>query len=206
MRNEVHLMVFSGSALVLNEKEYQAFQEQYLKVKGLTKKDVIAKLLGFDDTSYEIEPEYIDANCMDAFQERGYEKSVFTNENFTSPEQDRFFIQVCNHARDCDGMEFTPYYHNGEPNILKEVKYTLPEGGDIISKEYFSKYLANETSYVAFSDRRMDDVAAFFDRPYASYEEFVQEFKDKFQRYLPEDFNWDEHLGIFSYAFYRCPW
>ena len=31
---------------------------------------------------------------------------------------------------------------------------------------------------------------------------FVSEFKNKLEAFLPEDFDWDAHIGIYSYACY----
>ncbi len=46
----------------------------------------------------------------------------------------------------------------------------------------------------------MNSVKAFDEKPYASYQDFVQEFRDKVGSYLPEDFDWNVHLGYLSYA------
>lgn len=48
----------------------------------------------------------------------------------------------------------------------------------------------------------MNSVKAFDEKPYASYQNFIQEFKDKVGGYLQEDFNWNAHLGNLTYAAY----
>nr|WP_317439871.1 hypothetical protein [uncultured Enterocloster sp.] len=48
----------------------------------------------------------------------------------------------------------------------------------------------------------MDGFDTFNEKPYASYEALRQEFKDKLERYLPDDFDWDAHIGRFRYAAY----
>ena len=57
-------------------------------------------------------------------------------------------------------------------------------------------------SYMAFSDKSFDGPEVFSKKPYDSYEAFVEEFKRKFEKYLPSDFDWDAHLGRFNYAAY----
>lgn len=37
---------------------------------------------------------------------------------------------------------------------------------------------------------------------YHSYEEIREEFQLKLKAYLPKDFDWDSHIGVFSYASY----
>lgn len=54
--------------------------------------------------------------------------------------------------------------------------------------------------YVLDAERQMDGMDCFDRQAYPSYEAFVQEFKDKMAAYLPEKFNWDAHIGHYSYA------
>lgn len=54
--------------------------------------------------------------------------------------------------------------------------------------------------YVLTSERNLDGMDCFDGPVYTSYEAFVQEFKDKLAAYLPEGFDWDAHIGYYSYA------
>lgn len=85
----------------------------------------------------------------------------------------------------------------------KKNKYFL----DPLNKEKNSNFRDTQlwvspTLYVVFADKQMDGFDAFLKKPYASYEELRQEFKNKLERYLPEDFDWDAHIGNFRYACY----
>lgn len=40
----------------------------------------------------------------------------------------------------------------------------------------------------------------FFNRDGSFYEELRQEFQDRLSAYLPETFDWNNHIGTFSYA------
>lgn len=85
----------------------------------------------------------------------------------------------------------------------KKNKYFL----DSLGKEknlYFrdTQFWVSPTLYVVFADKCMDGFDAFLEKPYASYEELRQEFKNKLERYLPEGFDWDAHIGNFRYACY----
>lgn len=62
--------------------------------------------------------------------------------------------------------------------------------------------LRDENVYVIFADKEMSNLEAFSKRPYSSYSALVKEFKGKLRCYLPRDFDWDGHIGNFSYAAY----
>lgn len=98
-----------------------------------------------------------------------------------------------------DGMRFMPYRVNGKFNvpyvIVGEEKSKNPEFVDWID-------LRSETSYMVFCDRDLDGPMSFVRRPYDSYEDFVDEFRRKMGQYLPEDFDWDAHIGRFNYSAY----
>lgn len=85
----------------------------------------------------------------------------------------------------CEGMRLIPYYHRGTTNK-----------GPSFQEYSFS----DEECLVLFSDYDLDGPDAFVNKPYESYEAFVQEFKNKAAKYLPEDFDWDSHIGRFTYA------
>lgn len=91
----------------------------------------------------------------------------------------------------CEGMYFKPFVYNGEPNTFAN------RGNNVLDYRW-----SDSNCYVFFSDKNMEGYDAFVEKPYESYAAFVQEFKDKLASYLPDDFEWDEHLGNFSYACY----
>lgn len=97
-----------------------------------------------------------------------------------------------------DGVTFWPFYRkDGKKNLSEQDEdgyWESPEGSHPI-------WDSNEDRcYFLFADRALDTVEAFEEKPYASYEAFVQEFKDKMEAYLPEDFDWNAHLGNLTYA------
>lgn len=99
-------------------------------------------------------------------------------------------LDVLSHEN--DGMTFWPFMKKNkdgkyEPNVGPHLVYNV---------------MRSENCYVIFSDKNLDDVRSFFEMRYPSYEVFKQEFKDKMEAYLPKDFDWDAHLGNFSYAAY----
>lgn len=83
---------------------------------------------------------------------------------------------------DCEGFHFTPFRIGQKPNM----EWEAVEIG--------------EKAYIIDSDRDIDNMESFEKKAYESYEDFVQEFKDKCAGYLPDDFDWDAHLGMFDYA------
>lgn len=107
----------------------------------------------------------------------------------TNGEKNFFVTEISTDC--CEGMYFKPFIYNGEPNTYDK------RGLNIIDYRW-----SDENCYVFFSDKNMEGYNAFIEKPYASYDAFVQEFKDKLSGYLPDDFEWDEHLGNFAYACY----
>lgn len=85
-----------------------------------------------------------------------------------------------------EGFRLTPYRVNGKPNTDWDTNEDLP----------------SNNVYVLDADRLIDGMECFDKKAYESYEEFVNEFKDKLEPFLPLDFDWDAHIGIYSYVCY----
>lgn len=101
---------------------------------------------------------------------------------------------------DTDGVIFYPFYRpDGRKNIVQQLENDDMELCECTHPIWDSE---NDRCYFLSSDKDMSGVNAFDEKPYASYQEFVQEFKDKVGAYLPDDFDWDEHLGNIYYAAY----
>lgn len=86
----------------------------------------------------------------------------------------------------CDGMTFTPYRNND--GSVNQVPVDLRE----------------TTSYILFADKQMDSPLAI-DNPterYVNYGELKEEFQRKLAEYVPADFSWESHIGLFEYAAY----
>lgn len=92
---------------------------------------------------------------------------------------------------DCDGKCLIPFYWKGRPNV--------PDNNNGYIKRFFWR---EHDCYAVFADHDRYSVTDFSKQAYPSYEDFVQEFKDKLEKYLPDHFDWDSHLGCFSYAAY----
>ena len=154
------------------------------------KKDIVKRACQDDDIEdSEIEEMFeslIEANDIEFIRNSdvsvtGREKCVFENV-YVSPDN-------------CEGMDFHQYYSNGKPNV-----YFANAETDEKAPDYVDSYSPYGESYMFFSDRDLDSPLAFERRPYNSYEEFRQEFKDKMEAYLPDDFDWDAYIGRFRYA------
>lgn len=94
---------------------------------------------------------------------------------------------------DEEGMRLTPYRADGAMNT----SYV-----DGRPNRNFQSYALQGPLYMLASEKQLDCADAFQEKPYASYRELVQEFKNKLEGYLPEGFDWDRHIGSFSYAMY----
>lgn len=85
-----------------------------------------------------------------------------------------------------EGFKLVPYRMNGKPNDDWDRNENIP----------------SSNVYVLPADRSIAGMRCFEEKAYDSYEEFVSEFKGKLKEFLPESFDWDAHIGIYSYACY----
>lgn len=105
--------------------------------------------------------------------------------HFTKPGTEETFEFACADDGCCEGFRLWNYRINGKKN-----------------EDYNLADIPMEDVYFLESDRQLDGMDCFDGPVYASYEDFVQEFKDKLAVYLPKDFDWDGHIGIYTYACY----
>lgn len=93
-----------------------------------------------------------------------------------------------------EGAEIWPFYRpDGSMNVVD---------GEHPEKLCRDAMGIHNACYVCWSERSMCDARSFEKKPYMSYMEFKYEFTSRFGKYLPEDFDWDAHLGYISYAVY----
>ena len=188
---------YYGSGLRLNEEEFMSFFKRYL---ALNPKELKMAIEYFAPGATCDQEEAFELTA-EADQDCGYVPSNLAGTEIAmDPESEKRFGIVRIPDDDIyDGMRFMPYRVNGKFNvpyvIVGEEKSKNPEFVDWID-------LRSETSYMVFCDRDLDGPMSFVRRPYDSYEDFVDEFRRKMGQYLPEDFDWDAHLGRFNYSAY----
>lgn len=188
---------YYGSGLRLNEEEFMSFFKRYL---ALNPKELKMAIEYFAPGATCDQEEAFELTA-EADQDCGYVPSNLAGTEIAmDPESEKRFGIVRIPDDDIyDGMRFMPYRVNGKFNvpyvIVDEEKSKNPEFVDWID-------LRSETSYMVFCDRDLDGPMSFVRRPYDSYEDFVDEFRRKMGQYLPEDFDWDAHIGRFNYSAY----
>lgn len=162
-----------GTALVLSEEEFSAFLEKYSQKNQISIESIVEKIN--EDLNDLSEYEFI--------RSTPYKKEPF---NVTYVTTDK-----------CDGMRLTPYWVNGHPNVWNEEH---PEW----HKDFISKDLRAHNVYAIFTDKlTFKTMNLFGEAPaYSSYEDILTEFMDMLYSYMPEDFDWDAHIGAFHYAEY----
>lgn len=101
---------------------------------------------------------------------------------FVDPSDETFGIFCVDDS--CEGFRLTPYRIGGRPNE------------DWDDNEAFG----TNGVYVLEADRAIDGMHCFEEKAYSSYSEFAGEFMSKIGNCMPEDFDWDSHIGIYSYA------
>lgn len=188
---------YYGSGLRLNEEEFMSFFKRYLT---LNPKELKMAIEYFAPGATCDQEEAFELTA-EADQDCGYVPSNLAGTEIAmDPESEkRFGIVKIQNDDIYDGMRFMPYRVNGKFNVpyitAGEEKSKNPEFVDWID-------LRSETSYMVFCDRDLDGPMSFVKKPYDSYEDFVDEFRRKMGQYLPEDFDWDAHIGRFNYSAY----
>lgn len=113
------------------------------------------------------------------------EDEDLSNVWFVSPSGKKFSL-FCADDGCTEGFRLIPYRMNGKPNKKWD---TCPQ-------------TLSDNMYVLGCDRPIEGIDCFEEKAYKSYEEFVDEFKRKMESYLPKDFDWDAHIGMYNYACY----
>ena len=105
--------------------------------------------------------------------------------NFVTP-AGKIFSMFCADDGFAEGFRLIPYRVACKPNKDWDANENMP----------------SNNVYVLDSDKAIDGMECFDKKAYESYEEFINEFKEKLEPFLPQDFDWDAHIGIYSYACY----
>lgn len=105
--------------------------------------------------------------------------------DFIAPNGEKFNM-FCADADSTEGFRLIPYHMDGKTNTDEKINSAIP---------------FNDV-YVLPADKAIDSTGCFAKRAYESYMAFRSEFKRKMQKYLPYDFDWDPHIGRFTYACY----
>lgn len=92
---------------------------------------------------------------------------------------------------------YVTYVDDGNTEGFRLIPYRMK---GIVNKDWEAADMPQNNVYVFPSDKAVDGMTCFDEKVYGSYDEFVQEFKDKLGAYLPGDFDWDAHIGIYTYA------
>lgn len=180
---------YSGTGLVLDSSELEDMLETY-RDKNPAEADIIDDMIDEGD-----------------FNEIKFIKGIHAGEEMPGLQDDK------NHDYDgktaslyelsddnASGVTFWPFYRpNGTMNLNEKLADGTWNEADYSHPAWSDK---NNTCYICFSEKDMNSPKAFEETPYATYDAFVQEFKDKWAAYLPEDFDWNAHLGYLSYACY----
>lgn len=139
-------------------------------------------------TLSEEDAEYLDTNVWEHCELFEYKfknsmpQSVCNDTTFTitelSPEQ-------------CDCIYFTPFHLvNGEINAISN--------GDPLEFKEWDRH----TQYVIFAEKRCEPLTFLTKNFYESIDHIFNEFIERMDSYLPDDFNYNTHVGYIEYCFY----
>ena len=185
------------TALILSPSEYDNMLLNYLQTTFkpyADKKDVNNYIDNCEEFSNEIP--VIKASCLDAI------KPLY-------PTVDAFL----------EKLQDATYYPNDDTSIAKNLvhfnRYNPDEYSsgifypiDTSANEKFNNYKKSyvnvaddsEILYTRFSTLPIDLLKT---KHYTSNDDIINEFKDEIGAYLPDDFDWEKHVGVFICAAYE---
>lgn len=179
-----------GTGLVLNATEFRLFAETYIK-----------KTEPNADTEDELEDLIEDLLDRIEYESLGLTRSKYLGTPNATENEHVFYITSVS-TDYCDGTWMVPYFIEKDGELVKNIQRTFEGNKFIPNKDFVAHDLRYDDQYVVFSDKRLNSPDAFIEKPYPNYEALVQEFKDKLKAYLPDDFDWNAHIGMVDYASY----
>lgn len=109
-------------------------------------------------------------------------------------DQEYFYMdRIC--EDECDGMMLIPVIR---PEGAYNQSIYDKEKNELIQEIIVYTWRCHD-SYAIWATR---STSVFHPNHYDSYEELLLEFQSMMKSYLPEDFDWNDHIGQFSYAQY----
>lgn len=190
---------YSGAGLMLNRSEFSGFLEKYMDKNPMQAEDLEEYLT--EEMDEEVDEGLIPAvECVD-LDEICFLKSIHAGEKIPNLQKDAAdhigkVMYFCGLSEDnVEGVMMWPFRR---PDGRKNVNVEQPDG----TWEYAESHSKDSDCCILWSENEFCGPEVFDKPAYRSYEEFVQEFKDNLEAYLPEDFDWDAHLGFISYAAY----
>lgn len=147
-----------------------------------------------DSEFQEMMKQYKKKNPRAVIDEEDIEETSFVMSKFAGTmelEDHTFYVtELSDSFVDAQGVVLIPIYRkDGTPNISADLEC-----------EDVHPMAGSDRCYFLSSDKCMTGAKAFEEKPYNSYQDFVQEFKDKVAEYLPDTFDWNAHLGNLYYA------
>ena len=168
---------YHGTGLILSQAEFIEMLEKYVR-ENIKRGNKVYDLEEINAYVHDGEAEF-DVDEYDFIRSEG--NGNFYVSEYTSDTYEGFF--------------FSPFFVDGKENI------SLSEAGEEY-REFVDQEIdiEDEPVYFIFADKDLNSPKVFAEKPYDSYEGFKAEFKSKMGDYLPDDFDWDAHLGNFRVA------
>lgn len=186
----------TGTALILSSTEYDNMLLNYLKTAfkpDANEKDASHYMDSCEELSNEvpvIKPSCLDAikpiyPTMDTFLEKLQDDEYNSNDDISIAKNLVYFERY--NTDEYSGGVFYPI----DTSANEEFK------GQRIP--YFDVDDDSEIMYTRFSTLSIDLLK---DKHYTSTDDIINEFKDAIGAYLPDDFDWEKHVGVFMCAVY----
>lgn len=171
----------SGTVLVLSKEEVRDFFTRYLletyRKDGVTDKDI--DFIDCTISEYGSDSFYfLRSAYRQSLLEVFHSLESCVNENTAAEHKKELFncVEYC--EEECSGGVLYPF--------------KKPARGKFVD--------VKDGSYIIYTDKSTRPQDLLGDEGYKSTDEIVKEFKEKLAAYVPDDFDWESHIGFFQCA------
>lgn len=105
--------------------------------------------------------------------------------------------------------DVTGWYDTDFRNIESDHLFGIEEFDEQFDNVHFVSFMTkisayydtgDEPLYTLEAETNIKETGAFDEDSVSEYAALVDEFKQKLEHYLPDDFNWDTHIGVLTYS------
>lgn len=163
--------------LILRENEFHDFLKRYEELNGI------------NGIEKEINTYYEDAIDEYCFIQSDCAGEYIEDDDVPPRHTFRIMEFPIEESKD---MVFIPYMSNGKRNMYWTEW--------VINLDYVQYKMGAEAVYLIGSDKIVNNLVIYDgENRRFYYMELLDEFKRKMERYLPDDFDWDKHIGRLVY-------
>jgi len=184
----------SGTVLVFHKEEAKDFFTRYLletyRKDGVTDEDI--DFINSTISDYEDDFYFLRSAYRQSLLEDFHSMESCVDERTATEHQKELFncVEYC--EEECSGGVLYPFKKPARGKFVD-----VEDGSCIIYTDFVD---VEDGSYIIYTDKSTRPQDLLGADGYNSIEEIVKEFKEKLAAYVPDNFDWESHIGFFQCA------